>query len=183
MASLPRSYDGDNPEDVTGLGLVTAEPHRNDGANSPAFPASIASGMDVKGRAKGFASVPGFVGPQEVMRQYCLRSIMALIAVIAVSIWIGMEIEKDWPSRRIVHTVDKRVPLTTTVPSYATRRPVQQQSKVKRQRSADAYPAQSIAALNLPPPHNKNLRLDHRARRSNWTPARLPFGGIARGLE
>ena len=28
------------------------------------------------------------------MRQYRLRSIMALVAIIAVSIWVGMQIER-----------------------------------------------------------------------------------------
>jgi hypothetical protein len=107
--------------------------------------------------------VPGFVGAQEVMRQYHLRSIMALIAVIAVSIWIGTQIERGWPSRRIVHTVDKPVALTTTVPSYATRRPVRQQSKVKRQRSAEVYPG--------------------KVRGSNPATVRPPFDGVVRGLE
>ena len=45
-----------------GRGLVNADPLRYHDANDPAFPGTIASGMDVKGRAKGFASVPGFVG-------------------------------------------------------------------------------------------------------------------------
>jgi hypothetical protein len=62
MASLPHCDDGDNPEDVTDWRLVTAESHRYDDANGRRSRASIASGMDVKGRAKGFASVPGFVG-------------------------------------------------------------------------------------------------------------------------
>jgi hypothetical protein len=62
MAALSHCYDGDNPEDVTDWRLVTAESPRYDDANGRRSRASIASGMDVKGRAKGFASVPGFVG-------------------------------------------------------------------------------------------------------------------------
>jgi hypothetical protein len=62
MAPIARRSNGDNPEDVTDQGLVTAELHRYDDANGRRSRASIASGTDVKGRAKGFASVPGFVG-------------------------------------------------------------------------------------------------------------------------
>jgi hypothetical protein len=51
MASSPRSYNNDNVEDVTDWGLVSADSLRYHDANDPAFPGTIASGMDVKGRA------------------------------------------------------------------------------------------------------------------------------------
>jgi hypothetical protein len=43
-------------------GVAITDALRYHDANDPAFPGTIASGMHAKGRAKGFASVPGFVG-------------------------------------------------------------------------------------------------------------------------
>jgi hypothetical protein len=57
-----QGYNVGDLADVTGQGLVIADLLRYHDANSRWTRVSIASGMDVKGRAKGFASVPGFVG-------------------------------------------------------------------------------------------------------------------------
>ena len=65
IASVARDvqvYNVGDLADVTGQGLVTAETLRYHDANGRRSRASIASGMDVKGRAKGFASVPGCAG-------------------------------------------------------------------------------------------------------------------------
>jgi hypothetical protein len=48
---------------------------------------------------------------EEVMRQYSLRSILALIGVIALSIWVGMQIERA-ASRR-VSTVTRTYTITS----------------------------------------------------------------------
>ena len=64
------------------------------------------------------------------MRQYCLRSIMALIAVIALSIWVGMLIERARSGPRPVYTVMRPVRQTKT---YAVMRPVGQMKSSQAQ--------------------------------------------------
>ena len=63
------------------------------------------------------------------MRQYRLRSIMALIAVIAVSLWVGMQIERARLGPRSYkpagYTVMRRVSQTNqTGKRYTVMRPV-----------------------------------------------------------
>jgi hypothetical protein len=63
------------------------------------------------------------------MRQYRLRSIMALIAVIALSLWVGMQIERARMGSRsykpAVYTVMRRVSQTgQTGKTYTVTRPV-----------------------------------------------------------
>ena len=56
------------------------------------------------------------------MRQYRLRTIMALIGVIAVSIWVGMLIERArQPARPTFATYG---PVKTTAKPYTVMRPV-----------------------------------------------------------
>jgi YTV len=64
------------------------------------------------------------------MRQYRLRSIMALIAVIAISIWVGMQIERARSGSRryksVVYTVTRPVyQISQTGKTYTVTRPVQ----------------------------------------------------------
>jgi hypothetical protein len=65
------------------------------------------------------------------MRQYRLCSIMALIAVIALSLWVGMQIERarsaSRSNRPAVYTVMRRVRQTQTGKTYTVMRPVQVQ--------------------------------------------------------
>jgi YTV len=62
---------------------------------------------------------------EDAMRQYRLRSIMALIAVIALSLWVGMHIERarsaSRSSRPAVYTVMKPVTYTVMKPVRQTR--------------------------------------------------------------
>jgi hypothetical protein len=62
------------------------------------------------------------------MRQYRLRSIMALIAVIALSLWVGMQIERarlgSRSYKRVVYSVTR--PVSQTGKSYRVMRPVLQ---------------------------------------------------------
>jgi hypothetical protein len=67
------------------------------------------------------------------MRQYRLRSIMAWIAVIAVSLWVGMQIERARSGSRsyksvaytiarpVIHTHNAGKTYTVTRPVYETR--------------------------------------------------------------
>jgi hypothetical protein len=59
------------------------------------------------------------------MRQYRLRSIMALIAVIALSLWIGMQIERARSAPRTVRYTAYR-PVMQTGKTYTVMRPVRQ---------------------------------------------------------
>jgi hypothetical protein len=64
------------------------------------------------------------------MRQYRLRSIMALIAVIAVSLWVGMQIERARSTSRsykpATYTVTRPVTQTNqTRKTYTVMRRVQ----------------------------------------------------------
>lgn len=59
------------------------------------------------------------------MRQYRLRSIMALIGVIALSLWAGMQIERARRPPRAVYTVMRPVKQTR---SYTVMRPVRQKA-------------------------------------------------------
>jgi YTV len=62
------------------------------------------------------------------MRQYRLRSIMALIAVIALSLWVGMQIERARLGSRshkpAAYTVMR--PVSQTGKTYTVMRPVLQ---------------------------------------------------------
>ncbi len=64
------------------------------------------------------------------MRQYRLRSIMALIAVIALSLWVGMQIERARSGSRsynpAVYTVMRPVRVSQTGKTYTVMRPVRQ---------------------------------------------------------
>jgi YTV len=64
------------------------------------------------------------------MRQYRLRSIMALIAVIALSLWVGMQIERarsaSRSNRPAGYTVTRPVYQTQTGKTYTVSRPVYQ---------------------------------------------------------
>ena len=64
------------------------------------------------------------------MRQYRLRSIMALIAVIAISLWVGMQIERARSGsrnyKRATYTVTRPVSQTSqTGKTYTVMRRVQ----------------------------------------------------------
>ena len=64
------------------------------------------------------------------MRQYRLRSIMALIAVIALSLWVGMQIERARSGSRsyktAMYTVMRPVSQTSQAgKTYTVMRPVQ----------------------------------------------------------
>ena len=67
---------------------------------------------------------------EDAMRQYRLRSIMALIAVIALSLWVGMQIERARSASRsyrpAVYTVMRPVRQTQTGKTYTVMRPVRQ---------------------------------------------------------
>jgi hypothetical protein len=56
------------------------------------------------------------------MRQYRLRTIMALIGVIAVSLWCGMPIERARQPARTTFTTYG--PLKTTMKTYAVTKPL-----------------------------------------------------------
>jgi hypothetical protein len=58
---------------------------------------------------------------EEAMRQYRLRSIIALVGIIALSIWAGMQIERVRPTPLGVYTVRRPVKATNT---YTSMRPV-----------------------------------------------------------
>ncbi len=58
------------------------------------------------------------------MRQYRLRLIMALIVVIAVSIWVGMQIERARSAPRPVYTAWR--PVRKAGNTYTIMRPVRQ---------------------------------------------------------
>jgi hypothetical protein len=62
--------------------------------------------------------------PEEAMRQYRLRSIMALIAVIALSLWVGMQIERARSGPQTHYTVMR--PVRPTGKTYTVMRPVRQ---------------------------------------------------------
>ena len=67
---------------------------------------------------------------EDAMRQYRLRSIMALIAVIALSLWVGMQIERarsaSRSSRPAVYTVMRPVRQTQVGKTDTVSRPVRQ---------------------------------------------------------
>jgi YTV len=67
---------------------------------------------------------------EDAMRQYRLRSIMALIAVIALSLWVGMQIERARSASRsyrpAVYTVMRPVRQTQAGKTYTVMRPVRQ---------------------------------------------------------
>jgi hypothetical protein len=65
------------------------------------------------------------------MRQFRLRLIMALVAVIALSIWVGMQIERARSGPRPVskpYVLMRPVRQVTSGKSYVLMRPVRQTS-------------------------------------------------------